>query len=692
MRRSALLVAVVALFVSLVPLASAAAAPGNAAPTITALSTHPDKVTGGDVLIEVTTPDAAAARHLRLEAGGRDVTASLRQVAPMRFQALVTGLPEGTTTLVARANGQGRGTPPGRSGSLEIVNHPLSGPVYSGPQQQPWYCANAAAGLAPAEDAACTAPMQVQYRYRTTGGGFAVLADPTELPANVAEVTVGDRTIPYVVRLERGVINRGLYEVAALYDGEAPSPFRSEAGRNGALVMTFGGGCNVGYHMGSATGGVVNHDLLSRGYTVASSSLLVNDTNCNPVTASETALMVKERVIESYGPVRHTIGWGGSGGAIMQYTIAHAYPGILDGLLPQMSYADSFSNPGAPDCQLLTRYLSTSPGSSLTTAQRQAIGGHRNFNSCTAWVMSFANRIDATTGCHSSVPTSTRYVPDVRPDGVRCSLADHVVNLLGEAEDGYARTAFHNDGVQYGLAALNSGTITVDQFLDLNAGMGGFDRDGLRQATRSVGDPVGIERTYSTGLVTSGHGGLDSVPMIDLRVYLDAAADIHTSFWSVAMHERLVRDGVDPRLHSRWIYGSGGNRPAQALDAMEEWLTEISADTAPGTAAERAVRNKPASAGDGCWPTSTGAKVEDLQACYSGPFPYSGDPRTVAGAPITNDVIRCQQAAPEPADYQVDFTPAQRDRLQAVFPNGICDYSAPGVGQVPLAGTWQLYR
>jgi hypothetical protein len=180
--------------------------------------------------------------------------------------------------------------------------------------------------------------------------------------------------------------------------------------------------------------------------------------------------------------------------------------------------------------------------------------------------------------------------------------------------------------------------------------------------------------------------------MIDLRCYTDHITDIHTSFWSVAVHERLVRDGVDPRLHSRWIYGSGGNRPAQALDAMEEWLTEISADTAPGTAAERAVRNKPASAGDGCWPTSTGAKVEDLQACYSGPFPYSGDPRTVAGAPITNDVIRCQQTAPELADYQVSFTPAQWDRLQAVFPNGICDYSAPGAGQVPLAGTWQLYR
>jgi hypothetical protein len=200
--------------------------------------------------------------------------------------------------------------------------------------------------------------------------------------------------------------------------------------------------------------------------------------------------MVKERVIESYGPVRHTIGWGGSGGAIMQYTIGHAYPGILDGLLPSASYADSFSDPGPSDCQLLLRCLGTASASSLTAAQRLDIGGHRTFTACAAWVGSFANRIDATTGCHATVPVSTRYLPGARPDGVRCSLADHVVNLLGvDPADGYARTAFNNDGAQYGLASLNSGVISVDQFLDLNAGMGAsivtvWSRTLGRSATR----------------------------------------------------------------------------------------------------------------------------------------------------------------------------------------------------------------
>jgi hypothetical protein len=31
------------------------------------------------------------------------------------------------------------------------------------------------------------------------------------------------------------------------------------------------------------------------------------------------------------------------------------------------------------------------------------------------------------------------------------------------------------------------------------------------------------------------------------------------------------------------------------------------------------------------------------------------------------------------------------DALKAAFPNGVCDYSKPGVGQVPLAGTWLMF-
>jgi hypothetical protein len=123
---------------------------------------------------------------------------------------------------------------------------------------------------------------------------------------------------------------------------------------------------------------------------------------------------------------------------------------------------------------------------------------------------------------------------------------------------------------------------------------------------------------------------------------------------------------------------------------MDEWLTAIVADTAPGSAAERAARNRPASAAPGCWPTAGGAKVTDLDTCYTAPFTYTGDLRTVAGAPITSDVT-CQRVAPDPSDYAVAFTAEQWQRLVEIFADGVCDYTVPGIGQVPLASTWQRY-
>jgi hypothetical protein len=667
---------------------------GGGSLAISVVSGEADLVTGGDALVEVRVPSAGAARHLRVSHDGVDVTGAFTRVGERRFRGLVDGLDDGESTLVARTNGRGQGRGGGASrphrARLTITNHAIAGPVLSGPHQVPFYCETEAAGLGPALDDDCFAPSQVVYRYRTTAGAFAPLAGPDERPADLTTVTLGDRELPYIVRVERGVINRGIYEIAALHDGAEPSPVRAEDSWNGKLVMTFGGGCNVGYHQGDRSAGVLNDDMLRRGYAVASNSLLINDNNCNPVLAAETAMMTKERVVESYGPITHTIGFGGSGGAIMQYTITHAYPGILDGLLPAVSFPDALSNAGPADCSLLLDYAGGAGAGRLSDAQLQAIGGHRTYTTCLAWDISFADRIDATRGCPDVVPADTVYHPETNPTGVRCAISDHLVNILGVADDGFAPFVYDNDGVQYGLGALQTGVIDVEQFLHLNENIGGYDRDGLPQAGRTVVDPAVPERVSSTGLVVNGTGGLAATPTIDLRAYSDDVIDIHTSFWSVAVHERLVRDGVDPRLHSRWIWPRGGNHTAEALDAMDEWLTAIAADRRPGSPARRAARNRPASAAPGCWPTADGPKVEDLDACYTGPFPYSGDLRTVAGAPITSDGI-CQKAEPSPDDYAVAFTPEQWERLLATYPNGVCDYTEPGIGQVPLDGTWQRY-
>jgi hypothetical protein len=41
--------------------------------------------------------------------------------------------------------------------------------------------------------------------------------------------------------------------------------------------------------------------------------------------------------------------------------------------------------------------------------------------------------------------------------------------------------------------------------------------------------------------------------------------------------------------------------------------------------------------------------------------------------------------------YPTDISDDQWDPLQLVFPNGVCDWPQPGIGQVPLVGTWLGY-
>jgi len=105
-------------------------------------------------------------------------------------------------------------------------------------------------------------------------------------------------------------------------------------------------------------------------------------------------MMVKEHFIDTYGPVSHTIGWGGSGGAIQQYTISDEYPGILDGIIPGISFPDPLTTAGpVTDCRL---FDTSSPARVRRSpaAQRQAIGGYLDFTSCQSWDLTFRQQVD----------------------------------------------------------------------------------------------------------------------------------------------------------------------------------------------------------------------------------------------------------------------------------------------------------
>lgn len=131
-------------------------------------------------------------------------------------------------------------------------------------------------------------------------------------------------------------------------------------------------------------------------------------------------------------------------------------------------------------------------------------------------------------------------------------MFDHVINAYGrDPSTGFARRPIDNIGVQYGLAALNAGKISIDQLLDLNEKIGGYDydNDGKIVPARSVADPLALRAAYQTGRVTFGGAGLTMVPIIDVRPYRDMPpnGDVHLKVHS--FHSLFTRDSKELTAH-----------------------------------------------------------------------------------------------------------------------------------------------
>lgn len=664
---------------------------------LVAVVSNPDPglVSGGDVLVRVTDRDHDAP-PARVRRNGDDVTSRFVEQPDGSLLGLVEDLRPGRNTITAESAL--------RRETLEVTNHDRSGPVFAGAQQKPFFCQTTAFGLEAGEESRCAAPTTVDYQYRTTDNEFLPLADPDDPPGDAATVVVGGEKRPYVVRVETGTVNRAVYEIAALHTGEGPSPTEpsAEPAWNGRLAYVFGGGCNGGYHQGEVTAGVLNDLLLSRGYAVASSTLNVLETNCGPVLSAETAMMVKERFVEVYGPVTHTIGWGGSGGAIQQYQIADAYPGILDGIVPNVAYPDPLTVlTTVADCGLLNTFFA-GHGTDFTAEQRRAVSGFANHATCVEWARQFLNRLRPTDSCDTAVPEPARWEMRANPKGVRCSAAEQWVNQLGrDTRTGFVRSWMDNTGVQYGLAAVTSGAISGEQFARLNAALGGYNVLGDRVGKRMVADPVALTSAYETDLLNTMGLGLATTPVIDNRTYLDQqeGGDIHTAEMSFVIRERLIAANGD--ADNQVIIMGAPEQARQddaqsyALDAMERWLNAIAADPSDRDRASKVAANRPDDLGDGCYLPS-GERIRE-KLSYPGDgrcaelYPVSANPRLAAGADLSMSTLKCALRPIDFGDYPVPFTPEQRLVLRTAFPDGVCDTERAGPSQTPAEHPWLRY-
>jgi hypothetical protein len=650
-------------------------------------SPRPDLVSGGDALVEVA---GAGQAPVTLTVNGARTEVLRPDARRTGLIGLVTGLRDGRNTLKVRAGRQ--------SAQLSVVNHSKDGPILSGPHMLPYECRTVEAGMGPALDRNCNAPTRIDWFYRTTANIFKPLPIGP-LPGDMAQTTTDGITVPYIVRVESGTINRTIYRIATLGD-PARTDAATTAGRgwNGRLAVSFGGGGGAKYNQGLVPMQIVLNDLfLSRGFAHIVASELVNDLHANAVLQGEALMMIKEHFIERYGVPRWTVGSGGSGGAIQQYLIAEIYPGLLDGIQPEAAFPDS--SPMIADCGLLESYWQKADAKVWTAQKRSAVAGFAPLT-CRMWAALFVPSIKAGNkpGC-ALKDQSLVYDARDNPRGARCSVADWRVNEIGrDPKTGFAYRYDDNVGVQYGLGALNAGTISVDEFLDLNARIGGYDVDGNFQPERMRGNPVGVRRIYESGLLNSGGGGLATVPILSFRSYNDAAGDIHDRFRDIVIRTRMRRANGDTDNAAFWVAGADRKKfegvQTQALDAMTQWLDAITAAPGPLTHA-KVVRYKPIAAVDAYFDGQGVKHAEPFTA--TGPseanrlYPFYSDPRVVAGGPLSVDVLKCQLKSVDAHAYKVRFAPAQWARLKLIFPKGVCDFARPGVGQVPLKGTFRRY-
>ncbi|MGH2978939.1 MAG: DUF6351 family protein [Solirubrobacterales bacterium] len=684
------------------------------------LSGAPNQVSGGDALVSVIPKKAGVALHtLRVQRNGMDVTNAFEEqdgilvglVDRLRLRRNVLTVTQGNSTKVLAR--------------LTIHNYPTEGPIFSGPHQEFFVCNTIQAGLGeplvdnqdgqgfrvqnPDGSTAgwsldCSANTRVDYLYRTTGGSFQPLPSDGSRPSNMAQTTLLDgSTVDYVVRRERGTIDRFIYSFAMLAPfGEDPGAEPDTSLWNRRLIFTFDGGVQIGHRQGSPGGSALYDTGLSKGYAIVHSSGTRTSTHYNLQLGGETALMTKEEFIERYGVPLYTVAVGGSGGAIQQYVYGQNHGRLLDAGIPQYSYSDMVTQTiHVGDCELLERYMDVDDGSNpkwQNWDNREWLEGlNADATIPNVYRGGAAGNSECVRGWRGLTPLALNPLWFQNFSGLdRMDPAEIVKqhwthwedlrNIYGVGDDGYALMTYDNVGVQYGLKALTDGNITPAEFLDVNARVGswkdpkdmvqeafpfpsppppmpparpGFDPwsagnmnlspdGGATPAPRREGDIAAMNAAYNEGLYFDGD--ID-IPLIDWRHYLEEELDMHHSHQSFATRQRMLdRDGnADNQVI--WFTDARPSRQSdatpEAFEVIDEWMANIRENPDDGVAG-----NKPELATDRCF-TTAGAEIARGSDVWdgildSGPqgacaqeFPLHSTSRIVSGGPLRGGVYKC---------------------------------------------------
>lgn len=726
------------------------------------VSSAPHQITGGDARIHIDVPRTVPLHQVEVLVNGVDQRSHFSQIHGTRtLTGIINGLVLGENTLCVRPNGMGWGR--SHPVTLTLTNYPITGPIFSGPHQKSFVCTVMTSGLGqpipddPATgtkvfDASnnvigysrdCSVNTQVVFKYWSTAGTWKDYTPGMDRPADLAKTTTIDgKTVDFIVRWERGTINRFIYSIAMLAPFDRDPWELNKAAWSGRLLYVFDGGVAIGHSQGEPSNSSMLPALaLGRGYAVIYSTGTRTDTHYNLQLGGETALMVKERFIERYDVELYTVGVGGSGGAIQQYIYAQNHPGLLDAAIPEYSYPDMVTQAvHIGDCELLEFYMDVLDQTNplwKTWTNRTLIEGLNASNT----VFNPYTQAQGASECvigwrglsplclnphYGFAPNQELYVPQSDIAKIEWTHFADIVNIVGRDHDGYARSYWDNVGVQYGLEAVATGKITPDEFLKLNTVIGGwknepdmvqegspfyppgvidfsnwdpwsyrnqvFSTSLLSPAPRTEGSVKAMRAVYKAGLVFMGN--ID-IPIIDWRPYLEDELNMHNSHQSFAARQRIrdARGKSDNQViwFSDYVSGQVPDQTPEALDVMDEWMMNILTNPWKGVKG-----NKPPRAVDRCFDASgnemaAGKHVWDgilddkPDGACTKVFKIYSTSRQVAGGPFKGSIFKCHLKSVKKAIADGDYgmwnpTPDEQALLKHIFPEGVCDFSKPDVG------------
>jgi hypothetical protein len=507
-----------------------------------------------------------------------------------------------------------------------------------------------------------------------------------------------------------------------------------------------------------ADGGPLNDEALAAGYAVAFSTGTTTDTHYNMSLSAETMMMIKNYFTDRYGKPQYTVGVGGSGGSIQQYFIGQNHPGLLDGGVPQYSYSDMITQTiYVGDCSLLEYYFDA-----VAPSQGDFTFGGINlakpFDKTYGWLGSVKKRtlieglsssdaighpiyenfghlgstecVNGWLGllplCMNPLWTDTQGLDQLPPDvvaKVRWTHWNDLENIYGvDSVTGIAPNSWDNVGVQYGLQAFKEGKITREQFLDINAKIGGwknprdmiqegypffgalaqdfsnFDPWSIRNSTvfppngkgvapRTTGNMEAMAKAYRSGHVFKGRLNM---PVIDFRHYLDPVLNMHHAQQSFATRQRLLDGQKHADNQLIWFAAPYYDLTGEAFQLLDEWIYNIQHKVYGWGV----VANKPTRATDQCV-DATGAVIGQGPGVWDGilnnkpkgvcteAFPLFSTSRIVAGGDIKGDVFKCHLIPVSEAIGKGFYGGQTIDqvRLEQIFPDGVCDYSQGDAGR-----------